>query len=87
MSRPACSKTVTPNDKYGVIIDKLTQRLYVFIDGKLWSSCSVSTGLPNDEQPYNETAAGEYLIVSWGRRFRQRGHDLRHGAALQTAAT
>lgn len=58
-------KTVTPNDKYGVIIDKLTQRLYVFIDGKLWSSCLVSTGLPNDEQPYNETAAGEYLVCSW----------------------
>ncbi|MCI5956939.1 MAG: L,D-transpeptidase [Clostridiales bacterium] len=57
-------KTVTPNEKYGVIIDKLTQRLYVFIDGKLWSSVPVSTGLPNDEQPYNETAAGEYLMCS-----------------------
>ena len=66
-------KTVTPNDKYGVIIDKLTQRLYVFIDGKLWSSCSVSTGLPNDEQPYNETAAGEYLIVSWVGDFDSEG--------------
>ena len=57
-------KTVTPNEKYGVIIDKLTQRLYVFIDGKLWSSVAVSTGLPNDAQPYNETAAGEYLMCS-----------------------
>ena len=66
-------KTVTPNDKSGVIIDKLTQRLYVFIDGKLWSSCSVSTGLPNDEQPYNETAAGEYLIVSWVGDFDSEG--------------
>lgn len=57
-------KTVTPHEKYGVIIDKLTQRLYVFIDGKLWSSVAVSTGLPNDEQPFNETAAGEYLMCS-----------------------
>lgn len=57
-------KTVSPNPKQGVIIDKLTQRLYVFIDGKLWSSVAVSTGLPNDEQPYNETAAGEYLMCS-----------------------
>ena len=66
-------KTVTPNEKYGIIIDKLTQELYVFIDGKLWSSCAVSTGLPNDEQPYNETAAGEYLIVSWVGDFDSEG--------------
>ena len=57
-------KTVTPRDDYGIIIDKLTQKLYVFKEGKFWSSCMVSTGLPNDEQPYNETAAGEYLMVS-----------------------
>lgn len=57
-------KEVTPNKEYGIIVDKLTQQLYVFKEGKLWSSCAVSTGLPNDEQPYNETAAGEYLMVS-----------------------
>ena len=66
-------KTVTPNEKYGVIIDKLTQRLYVFVDGKLWDSCLVSTGLPNDSQPYNETAAGEYLICSWVGDFDSEG--------------
>ena len=66
-------KTVTPHEKYGIIIDKLTQRLYVFIDGKLWDSCLVSTGLPNDEQPYNETAAGEYLICSWVGDFDSEG--------------
>ncbi len=57
-------KTVKPHEKYGIIIDKLTQQLYVFTEGKLWSSCAVSTGLPNDTQPYNETAAGEYLMCS-----------------------
>ena len=57
-------KTVTPRSDYGLIIDKLTQRLYIFKEGKLWSSCLISTGLPNDSQPYNETAAGEYLIAS-----------------------
>ena len=66
-------KTVTPNEKYGIIIDKLTQRLYVFIDGELWDSCLVSTGLPNDSQPYNETAAGEYLICSWVGDFDSEG--------------
>ena len=57
-------KTVTPSKEMGIIIDKLTQQMYVFIDGKYFSSCAVSTGLANDEQPYNETAAGEYLMVS-----------------------
>jgi len=66
-------KSVTPNEKYGIIIGKLTQRLYVFIDGKLWYSCLVSTGLPNDEQPYNETAAGEYMICSWVGDFDSEG--------------
>lgn len=66
-------KTVTPNDHFGIIVDKLTQRLNVFIDGKLWSSCAVSTGLVNTDQPYNETAAGEYLIGSWVGGFDSEG--------------
>lgn len=66
-------KTVTPNQHYGVIVDKLTQRLYVFIDGKFFSSCAVSTGLPNDKQPYNETSAGEYLFISWSGGFDSEG--------------
>ncbi|MEG0269911.1 MAG: L,D-transpeptidase [Clostridia bacterium] len=66
-------KTVTPNEKYGIIIDKLTQTLYMFIDGELWSSCPVSTGLVNEKQPYNETAAGEYLIGSWVGGFDSEG--------------
>lgn len=66
-------KTATPNEKYGIIIDKLTQQLHVFIDGSLWSSVTISTGLPNDGQPFNETAAGEYLIVSWVGDFDSEG--------------
>ena len=66
-------KTVTPNSKYGIIIDKLTQKLHLFVDGKLWSSVSVSTGLANPEQPYNETGTGEYLIGSWVGGFDSEG--------------
>ncbi|MBQ7866744.1 MAG: L,D-transpeptidase [Clostridia bacterium] len=68
-------KTVTPNEKYGIIIDKLTQRLYMFIDGKLWSDCAVSTGLVDLRlnQPYNETASGEYLIGNWVGGFDSEG--------------
>jgi len=58
-------KTVKPNEKYGIIIDKLFQRLYLFINGALFSECSISTGVPTDDAPYNETASGEYLISSW----------------------
>lgn len=68
-------KTVTPNEKYGIIIDKLTQRLYMFIDGELWSDCAVSTGLVDIKlnQPYNETATGEYLIGNWVGGFDSEG--------------
>ena len=66
-------KTVTPNPNLGIIIDKLDQQLYMFVDGKLFSSCAVSTGLPNDKQPYNETATGEYLTTSWVGDFDSEG--------------
>ncbi|MDD6040022.1 MAG: L,D-transpeptidase [Clostridia bacterium] len=66
-------KTVTPDSKYGIIIDKLTQKLHLFVEGKLWSSVSVSTGLANPSQPYNETATGEYVIGSWVGGFDSEG--------------
>lgn len=66
-------RQVTPNQKYGIIIDKLTQRLYLYKEGHLWSSCAVSTGLVNEKQPYNETACGEYVIGSWVGGFDSEG--------------
>jgi hypothetical protein len=57
-------KTVSPDSTYGVVVDKQTQRLYLYEAGKLKSELLVSTGLPNEDQPYNETAAGEYLLAS-----------------------
>ena len=57
-------KTVTPNQRMGLVVDKLTQRLYVFQDGKLFSTLLVSTGLANAKQPFNETRSGEFLLVS-----------------------
>ncbi|MEZ7872355.1 MAG: L,D-transpeptidase, partial [Eubacteriales bacterium] len=52
------------SQKYGLVVDKLTQKLYIFEDGKLYDTLEVSTGLVNDKQPYNETRSGEFLIVS-----------------------
>ena len=56
-------KTVEVNQNYAIIIDKLTQRLYFFKDGRLETSLAISTGLYNKKQPYNETRSGEYLII------------------------
>ncbi len=57
-------KEIRPNQTMGLVVDKLTQRLYVFVEGKLYSTLLISTGLTNKKQPFNETRSGEYLIVS-----------------------
>ena len=57
-------KDVKPNQEMGLVVDKLTQRLYVFREGKLFSTLLVSTGVSNAKQPYNETRSGEFLMIS-----------------------
>ena len=57
-------KTIMPNQEMGMVVDKLTQRLYLFREGKLFSTLLISTGVANAKQPYNETRAGEYLLIS-----------------------
>ncbi len=57
-------ETKQPNQKYGLLLDKLTQRMYVFQEGKIISELLISTGLVNSKQPYNETPAGEFMVVS-----------------------
>lgn len=49
---------------YGILIDKLDQHLYIFKDGKVFSKMPICTGLVNARQPFNETPAGEFMIVS-----------------------
>ena len=60
----AVLKIVKPRDDYGLLIDKLKQELYVFKEGKLFTTLSISTGKPTRQQPWNETPSGEYLMVS-----------------------
>ena len=55
-------KTVEVNQHYGLVVDKLTQRLYFFVDGHLETTLAISTGLYNKKQPYNESRSGEYLL-------------------------
>lgn len=60
-------KTVEPDQHLALLVDKLTQRMYVFVDGKLFSTLLVSTGHVEwngkKYQPYNETRSGEFLLV------------------------
>ena len=53
-----------PSQEMGLVIDKLTQRLYIFREGHLFTTLAVSTGLSNKRQPYNETRSGEFLLTS-----------------------
>lgn len=55
---------VESRDRFGLVVDKLTQRLYVFGDGKLLTTLRVSTGAPTKWRPRYETASGEYHLVS-----------------------
>ena len=57
-------KEVKPNQEMGLVIDKLTQRLYLFREGHLFTTLLVSTGVANPRQPYNETRSGEFLMTS-----------------------
>ena len=63
--RPGRLKTVTPNQEYGLIVDKMTQRLYIYKEGKLLTTLLISTGPTNgNNSDYNETASGEFLLCS-----------------------
>ncbi len=57
-------KTQQVNEKYHIVVDKLTQRLYLYGEGKLLTTLLVSTGLTNEKQPYNETRSGDFLYIS-----------------------
>ncbi len=58
------------DDQYAVVIDKQWQRLYLYKEGKLYSTLLCSTGYvtPKKKNYWNETPAGEFLCVSWTGR-------------------
>ena len=64
-------KELPVDDEYGLVIDKLQQRLYVYREGHLYSTLLCSTGFPKEDgsTPFHETPAGEYAIVSWVGEF------------------
>ncbi len=56
--------TLVPRTDYGILIDKLTQEMLIFKEGKLFTTLKISTGLPTKQQPWNETPSGEFAMVS-----------------------
>lgn len=57
------------DQQYALVVDKLQQRLYVYKEGRLFSTLLISTGYPTGDAPFNETPAGEFLLVSWAGGF------------------
>ncbi len=57
-------RIVEPNSVYGLTIDKATQTLTVYQEGKRIGSCKVSTGLPTSKYLHRETPAGEFITVT-----------------------
>ncbi len=57
-------KTVQPSSKYAILIDKLRQKLFIFQNGAIIGELSISSGLNNPKQPYNESPAGDYITIS-----------------------
>ena len=64
-------REVEVDDKYALVIDKQWQRLYVYKEGKLFTTLLCSTGFynPQKKNPWNETPAGEFLCISWTGNF------------------
>jgi hypothetical protein len=60
-------KEVEVDQQYAVVIDKQWQRLFLYREGKLFSTLLCSTGFynPKKKNPWNETPAGEFLAISW----------------------
>lgn len=57
-------RTSTPNQIYGVVIDKAAQKLTIYKEGVRIGSCDITTGLPTPKYLHRETPAGEYILMT-----------------------
>ena len=57
-------KTIDVNQTYGLVIDKASQMLIVYMNGARIGSTPVSTGLPTSKYLYRETPAGEFMTAT-----------------------
>jgi len=66
-------KVVTPNPRYGVLVDKESQTLTVYENGAPIGRCAVSTGLPTEERPFRETRTGAFVTTDRPVAFESNG--------------
>lgn len=75
----SCLKEVKVRTEFALVVDKLTQRLYVYRKGELFDELMVSTGLGTEDGPYNETRSGEFLLYSASGQFASEPYLCRYG--------
>lgn len=67
-------KVVRPRGDYGLLLDKQTQRMTVYQQGKVLAELPVSTGLITDKDRIRETAAGVFLLQEHMVDFSNKGY-------------
>ena len=72
-------KEVQVRTEYALIVDKLTQRLYVYKNGEFYDELLASTGLGSADAPWNETRSGEYMLFSPTGQFASDPYLCRYG--------
>lgn len=65
---------VEPNSEYGLLLDKNTQTLTIFHQGKRLTTLDVSTGLMAKDKLFRETPAGSYLTLEHMDGFSSEGY-------------
>lgn len=65
---------IRPNDRYGAVVDKKTQTMTVYEDGKKIGTVMISTGYEDKVNRKAFTRCGVYLMGARMRAFSQAGH-------------
>lgn len=66
-------KIVTPNTRYGVLINKATQMLTVYEQGKPIGHARVTTGLKAEDKAFRETRRGAFITTDRVAPFESKG--------------
>lgn len=72
-------KEVKVRTEFALVVDKLTQRCYVYKKGELYDVLQASTGLGSKSEPWNETRSGEYMLYSATGQFPSGRYLCRYG--------
>lgn len=67
-------KVVTPNQEYGLLVDKKTQQMKVYYQGTCIAQFAISTGLAGKNRLIRETASGAFVTVDRITDFEDSGY-------------